>query len=699
MRLEKLTAVPDPGGHRIDLSWEKPDPATYSGVRVMRREGTWPTSPDPATGGGRVVADTAAGLHRVADAGGLRGETVYYYALFPYAGDPPVYETDLHNRAAAMATGRYDFAERMYRLLPGIYHRYDTSRPGDVLAPERIAGMAAEDLQRGQLRRFLDLPGGKLDQLYSFARALRHLYDLDRVDGRLLRLLAQWIGWETDFRLAPDAQRNEIKNAPALYHAVGLMPTVAATVQRVSGWPSRSQELVHNIFLSNRPERLNLWLARRDATGAWSQDGDALSLNDAYEGRPVAARDQGVLHLLFHTRRKGGWAIWRKSYSPAGGWTPSRPLIDRGGIDKNPAVVFESHVPWVFWNAWDREVRRWGIELRTVDGSGKPQVVDSDPFGGESMERLSPVVAAAAGGFWLFWLERPLESGGPWGLRFNAHAGGVWGTPESFPADGGRDPGVDGDVFVLAAAGAAGVFWARRRPIAGGQTRWSICYRVRGTTGSWSAVRELGKVAGADWHEREPAVRLDAGGDLEVFYAANRDGGWSIWRNVLGISGTDLTDVASHTWNPAAAQAITGPSGPLAAQDVGKLYSQRCPLPVDDGDELMVIHRSNRCVTYGSRVYSALSTRDNRYAGCTTADARNAGKLALRGEYGEFQTYTYDTGSGPGARYRRDTLAIYLEPDSVDPEEIERVVARLGPVLREFMPATDRAVLITPEDG
>ena len=56
---------------------------------------------------------------------------------------------------------------------------------------------SAWDTQRGQLRRFLDLPGGQLDQLYSFAKALLDLYNLDKADGRLLPLLAYWIGWQT----------------------------------------------------------------------------------------------------------------------------------------------------------------------------------------------------------------------------------------------------------------------------------------------------------------------------------------------------------------------------------------------------------------------------------------------------------------------------------------------------------------------
>ena len=45
MRLNKITATPHPTGNRIDLTWVNPDPDQYPGVRVVRREGTYPTSP------------------------------------------------------------------------------------------------------------------------------------------------------------------------------------------------------------------------------------------------------------------------------------------------------------------------------------------------------------------------------------------------------------------------------------------------------------------------------------------------------------------------------------------------------------------------------------------------------------------------------------------------------------------------------
>jgi hypothetical protein len=63
---------------------------------------------------------------------------------------------------AALATSPFDYAGQMFELLPALYQRYDT---------------------RGPLRRLLDLPGGRLDQSRSLARALLDQHDVDRVNG------------------------------------------------------------------------------------------------------------------------------------------------------------------------------------------------------------------------------------------------------------------------------------------------------------------------------------------------------------------------------------------------------------------------------------------------------------------------------------------------------------------------------------
>ena len=676
MRLQDITATPHPLGNRIDLAWVNPDPDQYPGVRVVRREGTHPTSPED----GVLVAE-GEGLQQAADVA-LKGETMYYYALFPYQGDPPEYQVDRHNRTAAMATAPYDMAGRMYDLLPGIYHRYDTALPSSV--PE---GMPEEDEDKGQLRRFLDLPGSQLDQIYSFARAMLDLYDIDAVDGRLLPLLAQWIGWETDYRQEIDTQRNEVRSAPYVYQRIGLIPTLESTVKRIIGWESRTKEFVHNIFRSNCPERLNIWVRQRDVAGEWSEPTEPLSLDFAYEGRPTAVHDgDGTLWLFYHTLGNDQWDIWYKSYRQDAGWAPSQPLTHRTPTDVHPTAVVQGNTLWVFWASYTDTDHRWRIHYRTRSaGQWSSIATYPDPETDPGTDRRRPwAVVDRAGGLWLFWLERV---GVQWRLKYNRYDGTTWelGTAGDFPPDLGVDPRVEDDLYVLShptdLTQSLWLFWARRVPTGEpGQTQWQIAYRVKQgiapAVSDWTPVRTLPKVE-TGYHDREPAALVDGDGNVELFWSSNRDRSWSILRQTV--------DVGTHGW--ATPQAITG-----------NPYSQRDPLPISAATATWLIYRSNRSLVYTSAVFSATETLDARYAGCTTVDTRNLAKIALRGQFEDFQTYSYAAGrDGKQASqdwYARDTVGIYLTPD---PKEVTLIVRNqnlIERVLRQFLPIQVRTVFI-----
>jgi hypothetical protein len=704
MRLERIEATPHPAGNRIDLSWVYTDP-TFSQLRLVRRQGSHPVTAEPASAReGVVVADTqpatgqsllepdTEGVYRISDSG-LEAEVVHYYSIYPYRGSPLQFHVDRHNRAAALATAPNDFAGLMYGLLPAIYHRFDR-----VLPRVGLDALSEVDQERGQLRRFLDLPGGELDRLYSFARALLDAHDPDKVDGRLLPLLAEWIGWKTDFRLELDAQRNEIRNAPAIYPRVGIAPVMASTIKRISGWESRTKELVHNIFTSNQPPRLNLWLAQRGAGGDWSVGDAPLSLNHAFDGRPAAARGaDSTLHLFFQTPRKTSWSIWTKAASADGEWSPSEPLVDRGALDRHPSAARQGARLWLFWDTYDRTGRQWGIALRSLSAGIwspiGPAPGDDSPFGSTDAERRTPAAATDAdGGLWLFWQER---DGAGWRLRYNRHDGAGWqlDPPAILPADAAGEPVAGEDLFVFAhpsdTVQRLWLLWARRQPgPEPEQTRWSLRYRVKGgldpaDIADWSAVTELAK-AHSGHHEREPAVLAGAAGELEIFFAADRDGGWSVWRNTLGIAGvTDVADLSAHTWDPASAESVTGPP-----------YAQRAPLPLVEGPEVLLVYRTNASLRYTSQVYGALETLDARYAGSTTAAGRDAAKLGLRGAFEDFQTYTFH--AGETGRYAPDALGVYLSPDTTDPTEIARGEARLRRMLGEFIPATCRVLFLAP---
>jgi len=816
-RLINLTATAHPLGNRIDLKWEYPSSVVQMGIRVVRREGTHPVSPDD----GVLVAE-GEGMNAAVDEN-LRSETVYYYTLFPYSGSPPQYEFDRNNRVSAMATGQYDIAGQMYELLPGIYHRYDT-----VLSTSIPEGMSEEDQQRGQLRRFLDLPGNQFDQIYSFIKSSLDFHHLGRLDGQLLPLLAQWIGWKSDYTLEIETQRNEIRNAPDLYKRVGIIPTVEATVKRISGWKSRTKEFVHNVFLSNRPEQLNIWEQERSSTGEWTVPLEPLSLDFAYEGRPTLVRDtDDTLWLFYHTLKKGQWDIWHKTLvvftvdpsfqddlekgsisqgmqvafgdlghplslsakvkkiddawiiddldnglryhvkTEVGSlsvykWSPSQPLIsfpvflfemnstlqsdlDSGTVSLDlqstfsgegypvslDATVQKNDGAWeindlenqlkydiellngvlnvyksypieprkdpsaVLWNgdislfceSYDESTKKWRINyLNYGDGNWStpdlpfltPQVFDP------SIERRHPfALVDDSDGLWLFWMEKGSSR---WELKYNRHDGTSWqsATAVSFPLDAGADPRVGSDLFVVSRRNVASqrlwVFWARREPTGEpDQTRWQIAYRIKesldpGDDADWSAINLLPK-ASPDYHDREPAGIVHEDGNIELFWCSNRNGSWSTWSNTL--------DTATNTWGTEE-QVTTGP------------HSQRDPVPVAMDDKTMLIYRSNQSFPYSSEVFGTTETVDFRYGGSTTVHTRDAEKIALRGEFEDFQRYTYDTKREQTDWFARDTVGLYLTTDTIDADKIKSGITRLDKVLKEFMPITDRAVFITP---
>ena len=764
MRLVNITANPHPAGRRIDLSWQLPELSGMTGVRVVRRTGTYPTGQDEET----LVGDIDVAQATTLSDDGLEPLTVYYYMLFPYQGEPPSdFFVDRHNRVAAMATSPEDYAGYMYGLLPVIYRRYDTVVPTDA-PPE----MPAADRERGQLRRFLDLPGGQLDQLHSMATAARDLHDVGKTAGDLLPLLAGWIGWNTDSKLEFDAQRNEVRNAPALYQTIGLIPTVETTVKRISGWESTTKEFVHNVFLSNRPERLNLWSQLRDSGGAWSRPEAPVSLDFAYEGRASTAIDSnGIRWLFYHTLRKGRWSIWVKTsptaqlelglqeelaagpasallrdafaavgfaltsdgvitavgslwriddatagesyvvepgrdsltvYRTSAGTediAPSRPVTGEAAIEKYPSAVLQGQTLWLFWSAYDEDEGKWRIHVRTrTDGQWSADDVapETGPFaeGGvvdETAARHRPwAVIDNAGDLWLFWMQ---NDGQGWRLRYNRRTAAAWGTAVSFPLDGTADPRVETEPHVVIEPAVPDpriwVFWTRQgQAAAGGRTYSEVAYRVK--TGltlddlNWSSVATLPRVpVGATYHDREPAALIDGAGGVELFWSSNRETqGWSIWRS-------RPLDIATNTWE--AAERITG--GP---------YSRRDALPVLVGDTTWLIHRSNQALTHESGVYRATETVDGRYAGSTTVDTRNIAKISLRGAYEDFETYTHDTGQAGvrdnDDRYARDTIGLFLTPDTLDEAELDQGIERLTSVLKEFMPVTDRAIFVTPRD-
>jgi hypothetical protein len=726
MPLKNIRAIPHPAGNQIDLSWDYTDPAQAQTICVVGREGHYPDSPFDGT-----ICQTQVPRTSVT---GLKGETVYYYMLFVACAEDVhiakaegqeeeldskllskplqdelkpqlaqdarltvaesgqkwliversqqrlrtielcnkalivrAYLFDPANRVAAMATGPYNLAGQMYDLLPTIYRRYDTQLPSGlpVTMAERVASY-------GQLRRFLELTGGQLDQLYSLARALPQLYDLARVDGRLLPLLADWIGWRTDFRRDFQQQRNELRAAPYIQATIGIIPTVEATVKRLTDWECRAKEFVNNVFLSNQPERLNLWLKQWDGK-CWSEPTAPLSLDFAYEGRPSATQDDsGQLWLFYHTLRQGKWEICYKSYTDETGWTPSvrLPAFGQQQMNRHPTALFSDGKLHVLWDVYDMTAQRWRIVYYTREKS----VWSEKKLFDDPIERRQPwIVEAVNNNMLLFWLERSAQG---WQIRYCQYNGTSWGQTNDFPVNPTAALGTESHLFVLAGPDKRPwVFWSHREPTSDGQKHWQIVYRIKQENNDWSQVYQ--PLVPSDTDDCEPAA-IVTGNNIELFWSSNRDGSGSIWH-------CTLADGEQHTWG-------TPEQLTLGA------YTQRAPLPIAKGNELLLVYRSSESITYHSPTYSATTTLDTRYAGCTTVDTRNAARIVQRKQFTDFETYTYDRGpiGGPNNAtwYARDTVGIYLRPSTEDSQEIERNQKLIEHFLRPFLPIQVRLVFI-----
>lgn len=358
MRVREFKAIADPSGGRIDLSWINPDAmgltAPFKGIKLLRRESTGAAFEDKGTAR-EILDDTTrtAGERGHFEDSGLRGNTVYYYAIVAY---------DTANNfgplvhASELATTSYQTADVLYRELPALYQRLDTAAPALLPLPDPA------DQGKGQLRRFIEMFGPQLDLLRSYARAMPDFFDRDRVDGALLPLLANWIGWQTDYTLPFGKQRNEVGYAPHYFRNTGTAANLRATINRLTTWDAQVKEFVHNIFLTNTPQQLVIY--EKETRGTDWLPAKVVTLDAAYEGSPAAVRSNDGRDLIFyHASQRvssGGlsgsapatqqqWHLWFKEFDQRE-WLAARRLSFDGDINKYPAVIQRRDGKW--WLAW-----------------------------------------------------------------------------------------------------------------------------------------------------------------------------------------------------------------------------------------------------------------------------------------------------------------------------------------------------------
>ncbi|MGB8508490.1 MAG: phage tail protein [Pyrinomonadaceae bacterium] len=378
MQAVNVKAEPNPRGGQIELSWTNPADANFAGVKVLRRESSMPELLDIGTA--REIHDepaaaTPAGTNVKLIDGDLKPETIYYYAVVPYDA-ASIFSTPA--QVSAMTTAPYESAAHLYSKLPGLYRNYDTVKPPD------IAGLDARDRERGQLRRLMDMFGPQFDLLRSYASGMRSFHNVERVDGHLLPLLAEWINWQTDSSLNFDKQRNEIRYAPHFFRTTGVPANLRATINRLVTWDARIKEFVHNVYLSTHPEQLTVW-EQSNIAGAW-QPAQAVTLDVAYEGRPAALMMTDERQLIFYQTRQSAplphavrtsasavraksatedhWHIWLKTFEQDE-WQPSHRVTGGGNLNKYPAATLDqAGRVCLFWTSFQDEGQVGAPQLR-----------------------------------------------------------------------------------------------------------------------------------------------------------------------------------------------------------------------------------------------------------------------------------------------------------------------------------------------
>lgn len=748
MPLLSIQAIAHPDGNRVDLSWQYNAVETFDGLRIVRREGRYPQYPDD----GVIVADIviATNSETVVQDTKLCAEKYVYYGFFLFVGDPPTYNYEQQNRAAALVTAPHGYASYMQDMLPAIYHRYDKNTQF--------------------LTRFSTLIGGQVDQFQSFANFSLALRKLDSTPGPILPLLAQWVAWKTDNKRDFDSQRNEINNAPDIYRRIGLLPTVEATIKRISGWESQSKEYVHNIFSSNRPPRLNLWSLSRDAGGFWTEDETLQSLDYCYEGRPATTSDaEGIRWLFYHTQRKGRWEIWSKttpsyqlktdlqselvngvisaelwqSLTDAGlllaqtavintlssniweindgpmrvvveqtlsallvydnnseetAYSPSEAQIVNTSINKYPSTVLQASTLWLFWTVYDLANASWQINYRRRNNALwseiGPQITDTEatnPFmegGLFDADRKRRRAFAVTDDSNNLWLFWQEYVNDRWQLRYNRHDGLTWDTAIMFPLDGADEPQVQDDIMVLLTPSIP-------TPLI--YVFWARQQAIFSSgEDRWHIVVRLKNDQVFNNNNWSPIHILPKGisdnfHDREPYALINAAAELELFfasnRNDSGWSIWRTTLLDISTDNWSASERISS-----------ERYSQRAPLALQGSENVTLFYRNNRNIIYNSDVYRASNSYDERYAGSTTIDVRHQQQVLLHNQFEDPQRYTYDTGTlgqrNDNNKIARDTIGAFVNPQTMDEADIATDIERLRSVLREFMPITDRAVFI-----
>ena len=549
----------------------------------------------------------------------------YYYSLFDLAESEP-----LAARAVALATQDYDSPRRLFLRLPGAYQRADEPDPSTPTGAS------------GPLRRFLAPVGHTLDLARSLAEGIRNRHDVHTARADLLPPLARTIGWTPDLTAPTEAQRRDLAFAPEIFGSVGTGPNVRALVNRVTEWPARIKEFVHNVFLTNAPETIRLWelWVRRYDGVTWTAP-ETATLTDGFDGRPAAVTDAGAVPWLFwHSQRSGRREIWMQRLGVDA--EPRRAMEGApddteafGAVDEYPAAARDGTRIWMVWDAdrsgqWDI----WACPFDAVPGGEPVRLTDH-----LARDRHPAAVLDPGGRLWVFWDS---DRRGPTDIWAAVLDAGAWSEPERITSAAFRH---QMPAAALDGAGRLWLFWTEDT----GSRRYVSGRVLDG--GAWGPEERL--TDGAQRDEMPAAAWWN--NQLWLLWHSDLGGRWQIRGRVreAGVWGAPFKLVGD----------------PTANKDPAAL--------VDGAGNLRVFWRSqHRGQHYRSR----------------TLDLDDQAMLDAMGTYVDRAHYTYDTGRGDDDWYARDTAGLYLTPDIVDAGAVTAAARRAAAFLEPFRPAPVRYV-------
>lgn len=588
----------------------------------------------------------------------LQPETIYYYRLYLKQGLGFV-STEYQWTTESVATKDYQFSDKIYALLPGMHRYYDE--------PE------IEQKGRGQLRRYLSVAGASLDHNRSMLGVARDRHNTHAVYSKALPNLAHMIGWLPDLTSDSYLLRKDIADAPNIYRTVGTLTNLRSVVNRVTQWNCEIKEFVHNIFLTNAVEPIRLW-------EIWSQQHDGIqwsapqlltesnSVKDSIDGHPHVVDDTAATTwLFFHSDRNGARNLMRINSQIA---SPSpRPLILRNideqelkvqndEINEYPSVLAEGDRLWLFWCSNRNGVWNiWSSWSRSAEpfstGPDIDEMVQNNPVDLSEHakdDRHPTVVRDSSGVIWLFWQSNRRGQTDIWSRTYD---GSTWSSLSRVTTAEFRHLS---PTVVIDADERLWLFYCNDL---GNRININALVNVAGV---WSLEFEI--TTGVQRDEAPSAVFWN--GAIHLFWQSNRNNRWQVFSQSVTWSGSEPI--------------VAG----VPEMITDEVTSDKEPfVRVDAANQLNLYWRSQRTGTqYQSR----------------SIDTNDPGMIAELGSFNDRAHYSYDTNKNNNSYYARDTVGVFLTPNSAYPDLDDRNRRLFDGPLKEFVPINIRPVLfIAPE--